>query len=264
MIKRFVMGLVTIVLAQYMYASPITDELKQVIPTLNDDTALMVTSDLGLKVMSNQTGQLQYFPGAPALQPLKQKLLGMSTKSNVESVYYIEVEGKVDTLALYNNLLKVSSLKGLQFYSRSEKKVKTLINNCWVIDGANSIQNLPDLQVNRISEPTDFFMYQDEETFGKNNYQVQTFVDIKTGWQVLAIANTTPLKKGIITMAQPDEMQLYLCVLPMKSGFLFYGLTATKEAPPSFVRKNAEESLQNRLAAFKEWVTTSVSQSLQS
>lgn len=228
--------------------------LSGLFPQLSQTELDTLVSEGSLRESVSAPQDLNYLPNVPLFLSFQDYLTGIPTKSNLDVIYYIPNVGQVPTLKLLNSLLQISTLSGLEFFSRSEKKVKTLIYDVFVIDKpSTSMEKHPDPVLQKVSPETNLFIQQDDETFGKAIYQVTVSYSPENSIG-LRIVNLEPLKKGLITMAKEGEFNFFMGLFPVGNDLVIYGITTNKNTPPAFVKKQADASLYNRLDAFKSWI----------
>jgi hypothetical protein len=169
--------------------------------------------------------------------------------------------GKMEALTLQKSLTnldayfakmhQVSTLTGLQYYSRSAKKIKTLIYSSYRVDDLDRKKKLADLAVS--GADAKWTMFQDDKSFGPNYYAA---VLHKTTNSVhMSITNLTPMKVLFITVFEPGKFQSYFSVIRTDEGFLVYSAFFYKTGYSFGMDKDIKESLTNRLRAFSGWMS---------
>lgn len=188
---------------------------------------------------------------------LKDNLLTMmnarSSKDVVESLTLLPTPRQASSLVLLNGLLNTPAMSGMKFYSRSEKATITLIYEAFVITSNSDRARIDPPVFRTLPETTEMFIWQDDETFGEKVYQVKTFTHAPSGEIIMFSTNVDKLTQGPITMAHPGEMRSFGWFIPTNEGILLYQVVVNTQGIPGFVRKNAHESMFNRLIAFTTW-----------
>ncbi len=225
--------------------------LADLFPSLDEKQISLLKQEGVLRSSDFKVEELPYLPHLEPFLSIQKELITKKAKTNLEAVYYVRNLPLASILKLQNSFLKVSTLTGLEFYSRSEKTVKTLIYELYAIDEKTS-EKIPDLSISKPTTQISFPIFQDDETFGKVHYQMT--MNYHPG-PVLSvhIENIQPLKKGIFTMAQEGESELFMSIIPVGNDLIIYALSSIRQSPPSFVKKNANESLFHRMDAYKNW-----------
>ncbi|NIZ40325.1 hypothetical protein PVA45_02210 [Entomospira entomophila] len=200
----------------------------------------------------DKAAKISLMPQGQLTQNLQQSLDTLKIKSFVESLYLLPNTKQGSQLALYKALMNITSLKGLEFYSRSEKQTKELIYDVYFVD---SFENK-----NRIDNPTpqtllphwSGVMMQDDETFGSKYYLVNIYTSANE--ILMTTQNLEKLTQGAITTAKPKEMITAFYLIQTTEGLLLYQIVATTQGIPGFVQKKAHASLFNRQEAYKNWI----------
>lgn len=234
----------------FLSALTLADRLSQLSP----QQITQLKQEGFLRSSSDKAEDLFYLPKTEPFLSIQKDLASKQNKTNLEAVYYIPNMPMPSALRLQNSLLKITTLAGLQYYSRSEKIVKTLIYELYPVD-EKTLQKTADPSVSKITSKISFRVFQDDETFGKAHYQI-TMTYYPSAIFSVHIKNIQPLKKGIFTMAKEGESELFMNIIPVDNDLLIYALSSTRQAPPAFVKKNADESLFNRMDAYKNWIIT--------
>jgi hypothetical protein len=162
-------------------------------------------------------------------------------------------------LELYNLMHAVSRMKGLEYYSASRKRMRTLFQQSYTIAEPSSRTPVPDPTFTGEIPPVDrTYLFQEDLTFGGNVYSADYFCD----GQVLALRtlNLTPMHYLGIPIVHERESLTWICLIPFGDRILFYGLACAR--PVRFFgleRSSArEESFYNRLKAIYRWYTESL------
>jgi hypothetical protein len=189
---------------------------------------------------------------------LKQNLLTTinirPSKDIIELVTLLPTPRQSSPLVLLTGLLNTPSLSGLKYYSRREKATITLIYEAFVITSPSDRTRIDPPQPRTLPETLEMYIWQDDETFGEKVYRVTATTHAPTGEILMFSTNVDKLSQGPITMAHPSEMRSFGWFIPTPDGLLVYQTIANAQAIPGFVRKNAHESMFNRLKAVINWV----------
>ncbi|MCX7787009.1 MAG: hypothetical protein N2442_04870 [Spirochaetes bacterium] len=163
-----------------------------------------------------------------------------------------EQRGDRDSLlTVYNLLLSVSTMKGLQYYSASRGRMRTLFAESYVIRSPEDPTPIPDPKVNLLPTEQVLFVFQEDLTFGKNITQWK--YRSKGEELSISITNLTPMKYSFFTVADPGNMQIHLLVVPAEEGIVFYGCMVAKSPRFLGLEKTRTESFYNRIKALFTW-----------
>jgi hypothetical protein len=165
---------------------------------------------------------------------------------------YSSMDSDERKLALYNILLSVSTLEGLEYYSASRGEMRLLFEESWVIANPDDKEPLPDKLAISVPAQESIFIHQKDKSFGSNE-SVMTF---RAASDVFAadIINLTPMRyKGIIKVVDPENMQVHLIVVPVEEGLLLYGTMSAKTRNVKAFLDRARNSFTNRVVALTGW-----------
>ncbi len=157
---------------------------------------------------------------------------------------------------LYNLLHAVSGMKGLEYYSASRKRMRTLFAESYTIDDPVNRRRVPDrVFEGEIPAVDRAYLYQEDLTFGETVYSAEFHFD--DGVLSLHTSNLTAMRYLGLPMIREGDSLTWICLIPYGSRILFYGLTGGK--PMKFLglekSKAREESFYNRLKAIYGWYT---------
>ncbi len=157
---------------------------------------------------------------------------------------------------LYNLMHAVSGMKGLEYYSASRKRMRTLFAESYTIDDPVNRRRIPDrVFEGDLPAEDQAYLYQKDLTFGETVYRAEYYFD--DGVLSLHTANLTTMRYLGMPMISERDSLTWICLIPYGSRILFYGLTGGK--PMKFLglekSKAREESFYNRLKAIYGWYT---------
>ncbi|MGL4524914.1 MAG: DUF6675 family protein [Spirochaetia bacterium] len=218
-------------------------------PQMTDAQKAVLLQDGSIKENPEKPTALSLLPSTTLAQSILPELITANTKTNAFSLYYIPSSHKPLPANFLNIAMDVSSLSGLLYFSRSEKKEKVLIYSVSITEN----EKIKNTLIPKLGAISSFVITQNDETFGIAQYSVKIQSN-KTGEILFQITNLDPLKQGLITVAKPGAFNFFLGLIPTNTGVLIYGLSSNLGAPPAFVKKKADESLFNRIDAFKNWI----------
>jgi hypothetical protein len=153
--------------------------------------------------------------------------------------------------ALYNNLLALSTLAGLQYFSASRGAMRTFYETSSVIDGPSSRTPLPDPVFSQpLAELTIYARHRDL-TFGDNVYQYDYYS--VPDCLIFVQQNLTPLNAGIIPAVGRNNLRSIVAVLDAEDHILIYAASMAKAATLPGMRERVGNSFANRAEAILSW-----------
>jgi len=97
----------------------------------------------------------------------------------VESIFILPIEKTRTDLEVYNVLRQISTLKGIQYYSKSRGSMRILFNETFYIKDMNHPRHLPDPIVDKIPPESTIKIYQEDTTFDKYISEVRYLIGLK-------------------------------------------------------------------------------------
>jgi hypothetical protein len=157
---------------------------------------------------------------------------------------------------LYNLMHAVSGMKGLEYYSASRKRMRTLFAESYTIDDPVNRRRVPDrIFEGEIPAEDRAYLYQQDLTFGETVYLAEYYLD--DGVLSLHTSNLSAMRYLGLPLIREGDSLTWICLIPYGSRILFYGLTGGK--PMKFLglekSKAREDSFYNRLKAVYGWYT---------
>ena len=174
----------------------------------------------------------------------------------VESLYLLKysdliAEKNTSMLSVYNTLLSVKTMKGIEYYSHSRKKMRTLYTESFAVKDMDSTDPIEDPVFKTIPAILNRYLLQTDKTFGKNLYKAVYRYDGSTIW--INIVNETKMKYSFIPMVDKGNMSVSLFITTTNDGILFYGVSTSETSSFLGLAKSKKESFYNRIKAMFMW-----------
>ena len=156
-----------------------------------------------------------------------------------------------EAASLYNNLLALSSLAGIEYFSASRGTMRTFYETSTVIDGPTSKNPLPDPF--HSFPPMSYSLYarQKDLTFGDNVYEYEFFN--YPGAMIFVQQNITPLTYGIITAVGRNRLHSVVGIFDAGDYILVYAASMARAASLPGMRDRMRDSFSNRAEAVFKW-----------
>lgn len=153
-------------------------------------------------------------------------------------------------------LRSVSSLKGVEYYSPSRKKMRLLYKDSYAVrreKGENGKWIHTKIQdpVNEDIAGLSVFVLQEDLTFGKNIYKFNYFKDEYVVG--LSVYNVEPLYYSIFKVIDEKEVNSILLVYDLKDYLLFYATTKAHFKKIIGMERKIKNSFMARLDAMYNW-----------
>ena len=184
----------------------------------------------------------------------------------VESLYFLKysrlnTKENTSILSIYNTLLSVKTMKGIEYYSQSRKKMRTLYTESYGIESLDNKEPIDDPVYTSIPGILTRYMLQTDKTFGENLYKAVYRYDGNTIW--INIVNETKMKYSFIPMVDKGNMSVSLFVTTTDEGILFYGVSTSETSSFLGLAKSKKESFYNRIKAMFMWFSDQIEVNVQ-
>lgn len=156
-----------------------------------------------------------------------------------------------DRLSMINILHSVSSMQGIQYYSTTRKKLRTLFEKSYVIHYP-SLKQLNDPVVKHLQQTYTFYTLQKDKTFGEvpyryTVYQIPDFILLKT-------ENVNTIKYSMMPVVDKRKFKFFLFILDKEESIALYCLYSIDIiGEKAFPLQKVKDSLYQRSDAIIAW-----------
>ena len=158
---------------------------------------------------------------------------------------------EAERTALYNELLKLSSLTGIQYYSASRGSMRIFYESSFIVDGPSSRNRIPDPFYARPPGELTIYARQRDTTFGENNYQYNYF--LYPGIMIFTQENLSTLTYGILPLISRNNLRSVVALIDTDDHIVVYAASMARAASFSGVRERISNSFSNRAEAVFLW-----------
>ncbi|MEL3907079.1 MAG: hypothetical protein P1P65_08675 [Treponema sp.] len=162
-------------------------------------------------------------------------------------------ESGIDVPKISRVLRSLSKLRGLEYYSSSRKKMRTLYEDSYVIDNPEAKVR----QADPLDSPADDFsvyVLQKDLTFGENIYRYRFYADADSSG--FMSTNTSVLKYSVFKAVEPENLQVSVSVTDLGGYLLIHALTRSQFTAPAILRQRVQNSFRTRSEAVYQWFIT--------
>jgi len=153
--------------------------------------------------------------------------------------------------ALFNQILALSSLSGIQYYSATRKTMRTFYESSVVIDGPQTKKPLPDPTFEQPPEAFTLYARQKDLTFGDNIYRYDFVTTAEAFFFVQE--NLTALNAGIIPAVGKNRLRSVFAIIDTGDSLLVYAVSLTRAASVPGMGDRIGNSFSNRAEAVLKW-----------
>ena len=170
------------------------------------------------------------------------------------SLYQKPVSGdwnEAERAGLFNQILALSTLTGIEYYSESRKAMRVFYESSQVIDGPDSKRPVPDPVYAQPEPSLTIYARQKDGTFGDNiyRYDFRTFADAL----IFSQENMTALNVGIIQAIGKNRLRSVVAVIDADECLLIYAASMAKTVSVFGMGDRIGASFSNRAEAILKW-----------
>jgi hypothetical protein len=170
-----------------------------------------------------------------------------SSQQTVDS----EEWSREEQTSLFNQLLALSTLTGIQYYSESRKAMRVFYESSTVIDDPAGKKPLPDPSFAVCPDSLVLFARQKDLTFGDNIYRFE----YHTGADIILFSqeNLSSMNAGIIPAIGKNKFRSVMAVIDAGDTLLVYAVAMAKTASIPGMGDRIGASFTNRVKAILKW-----------
>jgi hypothetical protein len=152
---------------------------------------------------------------------------------------------------LCNQLLAISTLAGIQYYSESRKAMRIFYESSSVIDDPAKKKPMPDPAFAVYPDSLALYARQKDLTFGDNIYRFE----YHTGADIIFFMqeNISSMNLGIIPAIGKNKFRSIMAVIDAGDSLLIYGAAMAKTASVPGLGDRVGSSFTNRVKAILKW-----------
>jgi hypothetical protein len=170
-----------------------------------------------------------------------------------------DFDSPASRLRIFNILRSMSTMRGIQYYSASRERMRTLFAESYVVDGPEEGERLPDPVVRQIPPVSTLYVLQEDLTFGENIYATE--FRYSGEYFLLQTTNLTTMHYFLFPMVKPLNSVTMILLIPSGDKILFYGAVGAHTRRMLGLARSREDSFYNRLKAIYGWFSERMDES---
>jgi hypothetical protein len=195
----------------------------------------------------------------PLVNLLRQTVEAVRPNLIIESLYlytkppYADREAWTDTerAAVYNETLALSTLAGLEYFSRRRGRMHTLYESSHVVDGADTKKTLPDPVYQTPPQKLSLYARQKDTTFGDNVY-LFTYEADKAAF-IVTQENVAAVTLVFVPVVGKQNLRSVVALLDAGPYLLIYAVSLVRVVLLPGIKDQVDTSIGNRTAALLTW-----------
>jgi len=204
----------------------------------------------------NRESQPLLIPDVPARARIVERIreMGFTVGTEVLAIYSndtVDFDLPASRLKIYNILRSFSTMQGIEYYSASRERMRTLFAQSYVVDGPENGRKVPDPVAERIPASSRLYVFQEDLTFGENTY-VNEF-RYSGDFYLVESRNLTTMRYFLFPMVKPGDSATMILLIPDGTRILFYGAGGARTMRLLGLERSREDSFYNRIKAIYGW-----------
>lgn len=253
--KRLCSAIFCVLLTGSFFATDIKGRLETILPS-SVVVELLAQSKMQNSVYRQKGFKPTLVPAIPLAKDAFAYWSGEEAPFTIETLYlYKKASTRVcapgldiDTISVI--LRSISHLEGIEYYSTSRKKMRTLYEKSYVVDQSMTRKRIPD-PINGTAEGLSLNAIQKDLTFGEYlyNYTYRQNSDCVAFYS----RNIDEMSYSFIKLIEPDKLHVSLVVYDMGDYLLVYGLTRVNFLAVPGLEGKINSSFSTRADAVYNW-----------
>ncbi len=230
--------------------------LSDVLPGLSADQEATLLSEGEITHFYREEAKLTLAPDGYGWRAARARIEEFEPKLGVEALFLLPYPSDLQRrpepgLRVYNTLRSVSTMEGIEYYSASRERMRIFYIDSFAVEEPDSRERQPDPLVSAVPREDTVFVYQRDSSFGRNVHRV-TYT-YENGAYLLRMTNLTRMFYGILPLVAEENLDVYLTIIPVEEGIIFYGNSAVRVIGLFGMEDRARNSFYNRIKALYSW-----------
>jgi len=255
--KDYIVLIILIFLCNFISADEKTDYSDEIIGNEN----LKILTQKGEISRIFRAGEnLELLPNISAKEQIKKDIKDIKPSIGVELLLFYKLdennkEKSEILLSIYNILRSISTLKGIQYYSATRKRMRIFYHDAYVIESPNNRKKTDDPEFSdNIPVRSGLYASFKDSSFGEYTCFVEYLSDGNS--ITMKIENITQIWYLILPAVSQRNLKSYVIIIPYDEHILFYGLSYLKALNFFGILDSRSDSLYNRVVAISDWFKT--------
>jgi hypothetical protein len=237
-----------------------------VLSTLSESEMAQLRTDGSLARTITDVDEIALAPSIDGVDEALRDLGRMRANIISERLVFVGTSVGDDAVReVYNALLGVGQLSGLQYYNPEKDVWHTLFNDSYRINDGEDRSPLPDLSVSEIPQDLEITVFQDLPPFGGvvQEYRYAGMTVNGRGGFAFTSENEEELRYRRVRVVKPGEMRTYAWLIRGDDYLLLYGIGAARVFTGfGLFRDRIENSFTSRTDGLFDWLTVNYLQKM--
>ncbi|MDC7231705.1 MAG: hypothetical protein PQJ58_00610 [Spirochaetales bacterium] len=201
------------------------------------------------------TSEPVQLPDFKGKESLKEDLKSVDPNGIVELLYTMPLPDVADEdmmLHILQSLSRISTLKGIEYWSGSRQQMYPYLSEAYVVDKKRSSKKQADPVFTSLpAKGESIVIYQEDTTFGKAWYDVTYKVEEDA--IRLSMLNATTIRYKGFPVMRKERLRIEMVILPGEENLYFYGVAAFKLGETFGVNIRLNQSFDHRMSSLQTW-----------
>jgi len=158
---------------------------------------------------------------------------------------------KTERTAIYNQMLALNTLAGIEYYSHSKKRMRVLYESSEIIDSPETKKVLSAPRYSTPPSKMQLYARHKDSTFGDNIYKYEYYSHSEAF--VFKQENLTSMNAGIIPVIDKNNLHSIVAVIDTDEHLLVYILSMAKVKTTLGMKQRIKDSFSARADALMNW-----------
>ncbi len=235
--------------------------IRSFVPGLTAAEARQLAETGKIENIYEKSVQTRLAPDFGGVDTVRSDLSQIHLVYGIEALYRVPIPAGISSRAdqfqiLYNLARSISTLKGIEYYSASRKRMRVFYLKSYAISDPESRKAEPDPLVATVPANSTVYAFQEDSSFG--SYVMQ--VDYNAGpnlfspdYVLMSLHNLTKMYYSVIPIIDPKNFHMNLAIILREDALYIYGNSGVDTFTIGFLKDHINQSFANRLAAVSDW-----------
>jgi len=163
---------------------------------------------------------------------------------------------------VFNQILAVSTMTGLQYYSASRRTTRTFYESSFMVDGPEAKNRIPDPVFTTVPQTLTTYAKQKDLTFGDNIYRYD-YIAAQDAFYIIQ-DNITALTIAFVPVIGRGHLKSVIAIIDCGDSILVYAVSIAKAVSVPGLMSRVVSSFSNRVEAVLSWFTGRLDNTFQS
>lgn len=228
------------------------EDLQSLFPKLAETELLDLLENGELTRFISKEEKPLLVPGTDLRDKITSDLEAIDYTVGVEVVNIIpQGYPNLSAVDLTNMLLEMSTLEGLEYYSASRDKMRTLFVQSYAIDDRENRERVDDPAITEVPSAGSVMVFQEDKTFGKNVNRIRFDANETTIHTITE--NETTFTWNLVPIIRSGNMHLHVVIYRAEDFIIYYGNFGAHALRVNMFLNKIHNSFYNRLVALYGW-----------